>query len=154
MQGLGAIMKISDFLSPADVVIDLRLSDKRQVLQELARRAAISLGLPADKITTELLKREELGSTGIGGGIAIPHARIQSLTKPFGILGRLKQPIDFGAIDGHSVDLIFLLLLPMAAKADPFGALASVARRLRTREALVELRRAQNASEVYSAIVA
>ncbi|MGA8294461.1 MAG: PTS sugar transporter subunit IIA [Rhodoplanes sp.] len=105
-------------------------------------------------VTTELLKREELGSTGPGGGIAIPHARIQSLSKPFGLLARLKQPIDFGAIDGHSVDLIFLLLLPMAAKADPFGALASVARRLRTREALVELRRAQNASEVYSAIVA
>ena len=147
-------MKISEFLSPADVLIELRFSDKRQVLLELARRAAASLDLPADKITAELLKREELGSTGTGGGIAIPHARIQSLSKPFGLLARLKQPIDFGAIDAQPVDLIFLLLLPMAAKADPIGALASVARRLRTREALVELRRAQNASEVYSAIVA
>jgi PTS system nitrogen regulatory IIA component len=154
MQGLGAIMKISEFLSPADVLIDLRFPDKLQVLQELARRAAASLGLPADKITAELLKREELGSTGTGGGIAIPHGRIQSLTKPFGLLARLKQPIDFGAIDGQPVDLIFLLLLPMAAKADPVGALASVARRLRTPEALVELRRAQNASEAYTAIVA
>ena len=123
------------------------------MLQELARRAANSLDLPADTITAEILKREELGSTGTGGGIAIPHARIQSLIKPFGLLARLKQPIDFGAIDGQPVDLIFLLLLPMAAKADPFGALASAARRLRTPEALVELRRAHNASEVYSAMV-
>ena len=146
-------MKISEFLSPADVLIDLQLSDKRQVLQELARRAANSLDLPADTITAEILKREELGSTGTGGGIAIPHARIQSLIKPFGLLARLKQPIDFGAIDGQPVDLIFLLLLPMAAKANPFGALASAARRLRTPEALVELRRAHNASEVYSAMV-
>jgi nitrogen PTS system EIIA component len=146
-------MKISEFLSPADVLIDLQLSDKRQVLPELARRAANSLDLPADTITAEILKREELGSTGTGGGIAIPHARIQSLIKPFGLLARLKQPIDFGAIDGQPVDLIFLLLLPMAAKADPFGALASAARRLRTPEALVELRRAHNASEVYSAMV-
>ena len=147
-------MKISEFLSSADVLIDLRISDKRLVLQELAQRAAIRLDLPADKIMAELLKREELGSTGTGGGIAIPHARLQSLTKPFGLLARLKEPIDFGAIDGQSVDMIFLLLLPMAAKADPFGALASVARTLRTPEALVNLRRAQNASEVYSAIVA
>lgn len=146
-------MKISEFLSPADVLIDLQLSDKRQVLQELARRAANSLDLPADTITAEILKREELGSTGTGGGIAIPHARIQSLIKPFGLLARLKQPMDFGAIDGQPVDLIFLLLLPLAAKADPFGALASAARRLRTPEALVELRRAPNASEAYSAMV-
>jgi len=101
-----------------------------------------------------LLKREELGSTGTGGGIAIPHARLDSLTKPFGLLARLKTPIDFGAIDGQLVDVIFLLLLPLAAKADPFGALASAARRLRTPDALVELRRARNASEFYSAIVA
>jgi nitrogen PTS system EIIA component len=147
-------MKISEFLSPADVLIDLQLSDKRKVLQELARRAGNSLDLPANAITEEILKREELGSTGTGGGVAIPHARIQSLTKPFGLIARLKQPINFVAIDGQPVDLIFLLLLPIAAKADPFGALASVARRLRTPEALAELRRAQNSSEVYSAIVA
>ena len=94
-------MKISEFLSSADVLIDLRISDKRLVLQELARRAANSLDLPADTITAEILKREELGSTGTGGGIAIPHARIQSLIKPFGFLARLKQPMDFGAIDGQ-----------------------------------------------------
>ncbi len=78
-------MDIKDFLSPADVQVDVRGSDKVRLLQELADRAAKSLSLPADRILSELLKREKLGSTGTGGGTAIPHARISGLNKPFGI---------------------------------------------------------------------
>jgi PTS system nitrogen regulatory IIA component len=85
------------------------------LLKELADRAASSLSLPADRILSELLKRETLGSTGTGGGIAIPHARIPGLDKPFGILVRLRQPIDFNAIDSQPVDLLFLLLLPVTS---------------------------------------
>lgn len=147
-------MKISDFLSPADVIVDVRIAQKQPVLQELARKAASSLGLEADFVSSELLKREEFGSTGMGRGVAIPHARLPMVKGPYGIMARLKQPIDFAAIDGEPVDLVFLLLLPATAERDPLGALALVARKLRASEALVQLRRAKTASELYSAITA
>ena len=78
-------------------------------------RPRSALDLPADEIAAALLAREDLGSTGTGGGIAIPHARIEAVTKPFGILAKLKQPIDFDAIDGRPVDLVFVLLVPAVA---------------------------------------
>jgi nitrogen PTS system EIIA component len=105
-------MDIKEFLSPTDILVDVRASDKTRLLQELARRAAAALNLPAERISMEILKREELGSTGTGGGVAIPHARIHGLNRSFGILARLNRPIDFDAIDRRPVDLVFLLLLP------------------------------------------
>jgi PTS system nitrogen regulatory IIA component len=145
-------MKISDFLSPADVMIDARTPHKRGLLQELARKAATKVSLPADLIAAELLKREELGSTGTGGGIAIPHARMARVAKPFGMLLRLKHPIDFDAMDRQPIDLVFLLLLPADAKGDQLGVLASVARRLRSSETLAQLRSARSEAELYSAM--
>jgi PTS system nitrogen regulatory IIA component len=146
-------MKISDFLSPADVAVDLHAPNKERLLRNLATKAGVALNLPADHIATELLKREELGSTGTGSGVAIPHARIKEIMKPFGILAKLKQPIDFDAIDGQPVDLVFLLLLPAAIETGQLGALASVARKLRESEAVAQLRGASKASDLYSAIV-
>ena len=99
-----------------------------------------------------MLKREGLGSTGIGGGIAIPHARLPDLQRPYGLLAKLKAPIEFDAIDGQAVDLVFVLLLPAAAESEQLGALALVARRLRPPENRARLRAAKNASELYSAI--
>ena len=104
-------MDLKSFLSPEDVLIDVRASDKSRLLQKLADRAANTLKLPADRIFRELSTREELGSTGTGSGIAVPHARVEGVKKPFGILVRLKQPMDFDAIDAKPVDLVFLLLL-------------------------------------------
>ena len=146
-------MKISDLLSPADVLIDVRASNKRLLLQELAAKAATSLNLRVDQIAPDLLKREELGSTGVGGGVAIPHARLPDLQRPFGLLARLKQPIEFDAIDGQPVDIVFVLLLPANVEEGQLGALALVARTLRSSETLVRLRRARDASELHSAMV-
>jgi len=146
-------MKISDLLSPADVLIDVRASNKRLLLQELAAKAAVSLGLGVDQVAPYLLKREELGSTGIGGGVAIPHARLPDLQRPYGLLAKLRQPIEFDAIDGLPVDILFVLLLPAAAENEAIAALALVARTLRSAENLARLRGARNASELYSAIV-
>ena len=81
-------------------------------MDKLANRAGKVLGMPPDRILTELLKREDLGSTGLGGGVAIPHARLAQVGKPFGMLVRLRRPIDFDAVDEEPVDLVFLLLLP------------------------------------------
>jgi PTS system nitrogen regulatory IIA component len=145
-------MKISDLLSPTDVMIDVRTSNKQLLLQEFAARAAASLGLQVDRIAPYLLKREELGSTGIGRGVAIPHARLPDLQRPFGLLARLKQPIEFDAIDGQPVDIVFVLLLSAAVENGQLGSLALVARTLRPPENLARLRGAKNASELFSAI--
>jgi PTS system nitrogen regulatory IIA component len=144
-------MDIKEFLLPTDTLVKARGTDKARLLQELATRAAAALDLDANLICTALLKREDLGSTGTGGGIAIPHARIAELKKPFGTLVRLKHAIDFDAIDGMPVDIVFLLLLP-AQSGDPLQALASVARRLRDPESVRRLRSAADDEELYRAI--
>jgi PTS system nitrogen regulatory IIA component len=145
-------MRISDLLSPADVMIDVRTSKKRLLLQELAAKAAVSLGLPVDQVASCLLKREELGSTGIGRGVAIPHSRLPELKRPYGLLAKLKSPIEFDAIDGQAVDIVFVLLLPAAAENEALGALALVARALRAPDTLARLRDARNSTEFYSTI--
>jgi nitrogen PTS system EIIA component len=146
-------MEIKDFLLPIDALINVRVSDKSRLLQELAARAASALDLDANLISTALLKREDFGSTGTGGGVAIPHARIQDLKKPFGTLVRLKHAIDFDAIDGKPVDIVFLLLLPAQPQGDPLNALASVARRLTDPDSAWRLRHAADAEELYTAML-
>jgi PTS system nitrogen regulatory IIA component len=132
-------MTISDFLSPTNVTLDVQALNKSRFIRDLATVAAGALNLPADHVAAELLKREKLGSTGTGGGVAIPHARI-GIMKPFGALAKLRQPIDFDAIDGQPVDLVFVLLLPEGPADGQLGALASVARKLRASETIAQLR--------------
>jgi PTS system nitrogen regulatory IIA component len=145
-------MKIPDLLSPKDVMIDVRGSNKQLLLQEFAATAADSLGLHVDQVAPYLLKREDLGSTGIGKGVAIPHARLPDLKRPYGLLAKLKAPVEFDSIDGQAVDIIFVLLLPAAAESGQLGPLALVARTLRPPENLVRLRSAKTAAELYAAI--
>jgi nitrogen PTS system EIIA component len=153
MRFAGASMKISDLLSPNDVLVDVRTSNKRQLLQEFAARAADSLGLRVDQVAPYLIKREELGSTGIGRGVAIPHARLPDLQRPYGLLAKLRHPIEFEAIDGQAVDIVFVLLLPAAVESGQLEALALAARVLRPPENLIRLRDAKTPSELYAAIV-
>jgi len=147
-------MKISEFLSPDETLINIRASDKETLLAELAQRATSKVKLSEDEILSELLKREELGSTGMGNGVAIPHARFQALKKPFGIIARLKQPIDFEAIDGQPVDIVFVLLLPTGSEGEQLGALACAARKLRAAEDIAKLRRVKNAFDLYAVLTA
>jgi nitrogen PTS system EIIA component len=152
MRPPGATMKIPDLLSPKDVMIDVRGSNKRLLLQEFAATAADSLGLHVDQVAPYLLKREDLGSTGIGKGVAIPHARLPDLKRPYGLLAKLKAPVEFDSIDGQAVDIVFVLLLPAAADSGQLGPLALVARTLRPAENLARLRAAKTAAELYAAI--
>ena len=145
-------MKISDLLAPTEIMLDVRVTNKRMVLEEFAARAAVGLGLPADRVASYLLKREDLGSTGIGRGVAIPHARLPDLQRPHGLLAKLKQPVEFDAIDGQAVDLVFVLLLPATAEQEALAALALVARTLRSPDTLARLRAAKDAAGLYSAI--
>jgi PTS system nitrogen regulatory IIA component len=143
-------MNIKDFLSPGSVITDLRASDKTTLLLELARRAGAVLKVPSDTIAAEILKRERLGSTGVGDGIAIPHARVPGLQSPFGMLARLKPPMDFEAVDGQPVDLVFLLLAPASSPAGQLNVLACVARRLRDAGTLEGLRGAKDSEALYA----
>jgi PTS system nitrogen regulatory IIA component len=148
------MMKVSDFLSSADVTIDAAFADKQKLLEDLARRAAAIVDLEPDLILAELQKREELGSTGMGGGVAIPHARFHHLRKPFGMLVRLKKPIEFDAVDGKRVDTVALLLLPDVHEGERLGALACFARKLRDPVVVTALRRALDGAEIYRSLTA
>ena len=147
-------MQIADFLSPDDTLCNVRAADKDRLLRELTGRAASALRLDAAALADAIAQRERLGSTGMGDGIAIPHARIAGLSKPFGLLARLRRAIDFAAIDGQPVDIVFLLLLPSAARGEQLTALASVARRLRDAQVTADLLDAADGAALYRAIVA
>jgi nitrogen PTS system EIIA component len=147
-------MNISDFLLAADVWTDVIASDKQKLLSDLAQKAAPAVNVPAEIILTELTKREELGSTGMGGGVAIPHARLNQVGKPFGMLVRLKKPIKFDAVDGKPVDTVCLLLLPEADGGDRVGALACVARKLRDPATIAAVRHARDGTQIYRTLTA
>jgi PTS system nitrogen regulatory IIA component len=144
-------MNIRDFLSAADVAINVRAADKAGLLKELAAHAAAALNLPADIVVSEIGKRDELGSTGIGRGVAIPHARLREVKQPLALLARLKSPIEFDAIDGEPVDLVLLLLLPASSQLDQLNCLAAVARKLRDPDVLSRMRSATSTTELYRA---
>jgi PTS system nitrogen regulatory IIA component len=147
-------MDLKSFLSPEDVLIDVNVPDKTHLLQKLADRAASTLKLPADRIFRALSTREGLGSTGIGSGVAVPHARVEGVENPFGTLARLNRPIEFNSIDNKPVDLVFLLLLPTTPAGEQLNALASVARRLRNFECVRSLRSAVACSDLFYAFIA
>lgn len=147
-------MNIADFLSPADVMIDVAAVDKQTLLLELAHKAGSILDVPPEQLFSELSKREALGSTGMGGGIAIPHARFYQVRKPFGMLVRLRKPLAFDAVDDRPVDIVFLLLLPEGSDGAQLGALASVARKLRNPEFAAALRKAGDSAEMYRTLTA
>ena len=147
-------MKVSDFLSSADVITDVAFADKQKLLEDLARRAAMIVDVQPALILSELVKREQLGSTGMGGGVAIPHARFHQVGKPFGMLVRLKRAIAFDAVDDQPVDTVVLLLLPDAPNGERLGALACIARKLRDPAVMAALRRARDGAEIYRALTA
>ena len=147
-------MKIANFLSASDIVPELAATDKQKLLREVSRQAGARLGISADRIFAALNKREDLGSTGMGDGVAIPHARFHEIEKPFGMFFHLKKPIAFDAVDGKPVDIVFLLLLPEAAAGAQLGALANVARKLRDATKVAALRRTRYSADIYRTLTA
>ena len=147
-------MTISDLLTPDDVILDLRAADKRRLLEELAQRAARPAHIDSLVILEALRARETLGSTGMGAGIAIPHARLASLSRPIGLFARLRPLVEFDAIDGQRIDLVFLLLLPSQAQGEHLNALACVARRLRDEATTAALRAARAPHKLYAILAA
>lgn len=145
-------MPLNDLISPDAVIPALRANSKKQALQELAVHAARVTGLDERAIFDTLLQRERLGSTGIGDGLAIPHGKPAGLTRLVGLFARLEKPIDFEALDGQPVDLIFLLLAPEGAGADHLKALARVARILRDPAVVANARASRDGDALYAVL--
>lgn len=143
-------MDLGDLLRLDAVVPAMKARSKRQVLQELAGRAAQVTGLPEREIFEVLLQRERLGSTGVGHGAAIPHGTVPGLDRLVGVFARLERPVDFESIDEQPVDLIFVLLAPEGAGADHLKALARIARVLRDGDVMTRLRASADASALYA----
>jgi len=145
-------MDLSDLITPFGVMPALRASNKKQALQLLAERAAELTGLNALDIYNTLIQRERLGSTGIGGGIAIPHGKLPRLRQTVGLFARLDEPIDFEAVDDEPVDIIFVLLAPENAGADHLKALARISRLLREQRAVEKLRGCRDRAALYAVL--
>jgi PTS system nitrogen regulatory IIA component len=144
------VIEIADLLNARSVVAQLRAANKRQILQEMARRAAATTELSDRRIYEVLNERERLGSTGIGRGVAIPHGKLAELPRIYGMFGRLERPIPFEAIDGQPVDLVFVLLTPLDAGADHLTALSRVSRLLRDEAMCEKLRGASGPDALYA----
>ena len=142
-------MEISDFLKPENTLVGLRVRDKAQLITDMARRAGAALQRDSHAIEAALTARERLGSTGLGRGFALPHARLPDLPGFYGVFGRLARPVDFQAIDEQPVDLVFLLLIPEQAGNGHVTALAAISRRMRDAAFAGRLRKAGSASEAY-----
>lgn len=143
-----------------ETLLDLRAisprvggSSKRQVLSVIADIAARSTGIPADQILDALLEREAAGSTGVGHGVAVPHARIEGLDRLRSVFVRLEQPVPFEAVDDQPVDLLFALFAPKGANSDHLRALARVSRLMRQPELREQLRQARTAEAIHLLLV-
>ena len=145
-------MPLTDLVAPSAILPALKVNSKKQALQELAARAAVLSGQNERAIFEILMQREKLGSTAVGNGVAIPHGKMPNLTRLFGLFARLDRPIDFEALDGQPVDLVFLLLAPEGAGADHLKALARVARLLRDPAIAHNLRASHDAEAIYAVL--
>jgi len=143
-------MTIGDLIGPDQVIVGWRAADKTQLLQDVAGRAATSLGLDRRAIFDALQARENLGSTGLGKGFALPHARLSTINRTFVLFARLARPIDFAAIDEQPVDLVILLLTPSDDAANQhLTTLATLSRPLRDAAFVRRLRQAADAATVH-----
>lgn len=144
----------SDLLQPQAVVTGLAAGNKKALFQQLAVMAAAGTGVAPRLAAERLGDREKLGSTGFGGGVAIPHAKLPGLVQVTGLFAKLAQPIDFQAVDGLPVDCVFALLSPEDAGSDHLKALARVSRRLRDGAFLAKLRGAGSPDALYALFTA
>lgn len=146
-------MDIDDLLAPDGIVLRSGASSKRQALHVVAEAAAHALMLDEGRVLDALLEREALGSTGLGSGVAVPHARIEGLQKIRGVFVRLDAPVAYGSVDDRPVDLMFALFAPPRDGAEHLRALAVVSRALRAPELRENLRQARTVDAVHALFV-
>lgn len=147
-------MRLSDLVYPSTVRARVTIESKRALFPFVGELVARTLGIDGHEVAEALIERERLGSTGFGRGIALPHARLPQLQGIRGFLLQLTRPVDFNAVDGQPVDLLFVLLSPTDAGADHLKALATVSRYLRDDAATARLRGAENDAALYALLTA
>lgn len=145
-------MKICDCVAPEHVELNVEIRSKPLLLELLARKAAAATGVAETVVLGALKSREQLGSTGIGAGIAVPHASLADLKRPFALILRLRHPLDFEAIDGAAVDLVCLVLTPAQNPAPHLTLLSRIARLQRAPQALTKIRSAASAQAVHDVL--
>ncbi len=145
-------MPLNDLITEDAILPALRVNTKKAALHEISERAGTVSGLQAREIFDAVLQRERLGSTGVGNGIAIPHGKLTSCSRIFGVFARLEKPIEFEALDGAPVDLLFLLVAPETAGADHLKALARIARILRDARIVAKLRATRDAPALFGVL--
>lgn len=146
-------MDIADLLAPGGIVLRSGASSKRQALHVLAEAAARNLVVDEHTVLDALMEREALGSTGLGSGVAVPHARLDGLNRVCAVFVRLDTPVNFGAVDDRPVDLLFGLFAPPRDGAEHLRALAAVSRALRDPELREKLRQARTVDAVSALFV-
>lgn len=149
----GKSMQISEVMKPSDVLVDVSAPSKSKLLKFVAETAADRLGLAEGDVLNAVQSREDLGSTGIGAGIAIPHAPVEGIDLPFVLLVRLAKPIDFDAIDEEPVDVICLILTPHSEQNHYLKLLSKIARQLRSVDAVKTIRHAADRQIIYQALI-
>lgn len=147
-------MLLSQFLDFDAIRVDLAVNNKRQLLNQLAQIAAHKLSVDPAAIADSIAERERLGSTGFGGGVAIPHGKLAGLTRVYALVARLATPVDYKAIDGGKVDLVFLMLSPPDAGAEHLKALAAVSRLVRNAATVEKLRGARSPDALAAVVLA
>lgn len=147
------MMNLSQFLDFEAIRLDVAAGNKRQLLNQLAQIAAARLSLDPSTIADSIAERERLGSTGFGGGVAIPHGKLAGLDRVYALVARLAAPVDYKAIDGARVDLIFLLLSPPDAGAEHLKALAAVSRLVRHAPTVEKLRGARTRDALAAVLI-
>ncbi|MFD0916239.1 PTS IIA-like nitrogen regulatory protein PtsN [Pseudahrensia aquimaris] len=146
-------MDLNEILTPQGVMSLVNVNSKKQLLQEVAERAATLANVDERIVFDVLLQRERLGSTGVGNGVAIPHGKLPGLEAIYGVFARLKQPIDFDSMDDQPVDIVFMLLAPEGSGADHLKALSRIARLLRNQATLSQLRATTDEDALYSIVM-
>lgn len=146
-------MHISEVMKPDGVRLGISVSTKPRLLKFLAQTAAAELDVAEDEILGSLLSREALGSTGIGSGVALPHAEATRVVSPFALLIRLADPIEFEAVDEEPVDLVCLILTPPTSSSTHLQLLSSVTRQLRAPDVITRIRSATDHAQAYEAFV-
>jgi nitrogen PTS system EIIA component len=145
-------MTLPDIIDARAILPALKVQNKKQLLQELAQSLSSLVAIDNRVIFEKLLQREKLGSTGLGQGIAIPHGRLPSIARVYGVFARLPTPIAFDSVDGEPVDLAFALISPDHAGADHLTALARVSRLLRDAVTLKKLRGTETVEGLYAVL--
>jgi PTS system nitrogen regulatory IIA component len=143
-------MELSDIIGVEGIRAPLKAASKKRLLQDLADLAESVYGLPSENVFKALLSREMLGPTGVGRGVAIPHARFSGVEKVIGLFIRVENPVDFDSIDRQPVDLVFALFAPEGAGAEHLKALARVSRTLRSEAVCTKLRSTFDPSAIYA----